>query len=149
MRRINSGIQIVLLTISAFMYSCNPENGKEELPEDRIKYRQYLVEGKRLYTEHCSNCHLENGTGLRRLYPPLKDSDWYKKEPENIACIIKNGQTGEVIVNGVVFNQPMPENPRLTNLEIAEIMTYVYREWGKKKYLFSHVEIDEFLENCQ
>jgi len=116
--------------------------------EDKIKYRQYMVEGKRLYLQHCSNCHQEEGTGLARLYPPLKGSDYLENNEKNVICAIKNGQSGELTVNGIVFNQPMPSNPRLTNLEIAEITTYIYSTWGGKKKLFTHVEIGMIMDEC-
>ena len=132
----------------AFFYQCGSGETAQMSREDKIKYKQYLVEGKRLYLQHCSNCHQEDGAGLARLYPPLKGSNYLENNEKKVICSIKNGQTGEITVNGIVFNQPMPPNPRLTNLEIAEISTYIYSNWGGKKKLFTHVEIGEILGNC-
>jgi mono/diheme cytochrome c family protein len=117
--------------------------------EDRIKYKQYLVEGKRLYLLHCSNCHQQDGSGLARLYPPLKNSDYLENHEEQVICSIKYGQSGELTINNMVFNQPMPSNPRLTHLEIAEITTYVYSTWGPKKKLFTHQEVGRILDECK
>ena len=139
---------IMLILCAGLFCQCGGEqqNGKEQ-----IKFKQYLVEGKRLYLKHCGNCHQENGEGLGRLYPPLSNSD-YLLDMENfgrIVCSVRYGQTGEVVVNGVVYNQPMPANPWLTDLEIAEIITYVYSTWGGTETLYAHQEIRQVLDSCK
>lgn len=139
---------ILLLYAVVFFYQCGSGDGNQLSRQEKIKFKQYLVEGKRLFLEHCSNCHQENGTGLARLYPPLKGSDYLENNETKVICSIKNGQSGEITVNGILFNQPMPSNPRLTNLEIAEITTYIYSTWGGKKKLFTHVEVGEILHGC-
>ena len=142
MRPLNKLLFFCLVFPSLLILKCKSPS-KEE-----IKFEQYYNEGKRLYTLHCSNCHMKSGTGLARLYPPLKDSDYLKENIKNVVCSIKYGQEGEIVVNGVTYNQPMPENPRLTNLEIAEISTYIYARWADRKEIFHHQEIDSILTNC-
>jgi mono/diheme cytochrome c family protein len=145
---------ILFIWLSVLFYQCgtgesNGESSQEESRQERIKRKQYLIEGKRLYLLHCSNCHQEDGSGLARLYPPLKESDYLKNNEKSVICSIKYGQSGEITVNGVIYNQPMPSNLRLTDLEIAEIGTYIYNTWGGKKKLFTHREIDQILGSCQ
>jgi cytochrome c551 len=94
------------------------------------KLSQYAVQGKSLYEQYCANCHQQNGTGLGRLYPPLKNSEYLKKDPATLADIIRNGIQGSILVNGNEYNQPMSGNPALTDLEIAEILTYINVSWG-------------------
>ncbi len=120
-----------IICLYLFFQGCTekkPENNAVTKLDQRtkIRYRQYMSEGKRLYTLHCSNCHQENGSGLVRLYPPLLNSDFMIDNPDEVICIMKNGQEGSITVNGVEFNHDMPENQLLTNLEIAEITTYIY-----------------------
>ena len=117
--------------------SCGTGSGEGKSYAAKIKYRQYFNNGRRIYLDNCSNCHQKDGTGLARLYPPIKDSDYFKENPERTVCIIRNGQTGEIVVNGMSFNQPMPANPELSNLEIAELTTYLYGMWGEVDSLFS------------
>ena len=94
------------------------------------KLSQYAVQGERLYERHCANCHQLNGTGLGRLYPALKNSEYLKKDPAELAGIIRNGMEGAIRVNGTEYDQPMAGNPTLTDLEIAEILTYINVSWG-------------------
>lgn len=94
------------------------------------KLSRYAVQGERLYERHCANCHQQNGMGLGRLYPPLKNSEYLKKDPAELAGIIRNGIDGSIRVNGNEYDQPMAGNPTLTDLEIAEILTYINVSWG-------------------
>src|SRR3954467_2763545 len=90
------------------------------------KFQQYFVEGEQLYQAHCSNCHQKDGKGLKLVYPPLAQSDYMEENPEKVLCLMKQGIQGQVRVNGKIFDQPMPGIPSLTELEIAEIATFIY-----------------------
>ncbi len=140
----------VLLLFTLFLISsCGPGSGDGKTYAERIKYRQYFNNGRRLYLNHCSNCHQRDGTGLARLYPPINGSVYFQSNPGRTVCIIRNGQIGEIVINGISFNQPMPANPDLSNLEIAELTTYLYGMWSDNDSLFTTNQVIEFLENCQ
>lgn len=94
------------------------------------KTMQYAVEGKILYNQNCANCHQPDGTGLARIIPPLAYSDYMKEDVGRTVRIIKHGLRGEIVVNGITYNQNMPGSPHLTNMEIAQITTYIYNVWG-------------------
>jgi mono/diheme cytochrome c family protein len=99
------------------------------LSEEKIKLEQYYIGGKEVYELNCANCHQKDGKGLKNLYPPVAGSD-YLKDKEKVIYILKNGLSGEILVNGKKYNQPMPANNQLTNLDIAEVVTYIYNEWN-------------------
>lgn len=107
-----------------------------------------MVNGARIYEANCANCHQSKGEGLARLYPPLAASDYLLENIPRAACIIKNGQSQEIIVNGISFNQMMPAMPSLTNLEIAEVITYVSNSWGNKGGFQSVKEVDKWVAAC-
>ena len=94
------------------------------------KFDQYFVHGEQHYLKNCSNCHQKNGTGLGLIYPPLKGSDYLLQNRNEVICLMRNGKSGELIVNGKSFNKEMPPMPLLSDLEIAEIATYIYNSWG-------------------
>lgn len=96
--------------------------------DEKVKLEQYYIGGKEIYEQNCANCHQKDGKGLQNLYPPIAGSD-YLKNKENVILLIKNGISGEIIVNGKKYNQPMPANNQLQNLDIAEVVTYIYNEW--------------------
>jgi cytochrome c len=142
-------LAVFFLFILFLLSSCGTGSGDGKTFAEKVKYRQYFNNGRRLYMKHCSNCHQKDGTGLARLYPPIKGSAYFQEDPGRTICIIRYGQVGEIFVNGTSFNQPMPANPDLSNLEIAELTTYLYGKWGERDSLFTPGQVIELLENCQ
>ena len=112
------------------------------------KFQQYFVEGEQIYLQRCSNCHQKDGKGLGLVYPPLAPSDFMDKNFEEVICLMKNGRQGEMTVNGNVYNQPMKGIPALTELEIAEIATYIYNSWGRERGLISVNDAGKILQIC-
>lgn len=112
------------------------------------KFQQYFAQGQVLYEKHCSNCHQKNGKGLGRLYPPLASSDFLSNNFEKSFCLMKYGIQGEIIVNGQGFNKAMPAIPSLTELEIAEIATYIGNSWGQEKGLIDVTQTSKILSGC-
>ncbi len=112
------------------------------------KFQQYFVEGEQLYNTHCSNCHQKNGKGLGLVYPPLAGSDYMDNNRDQVICLMKRGISGEIRVNDKSFNQTMPGVPSLTELEIAEIATFIYNSWGHQKGLVEMNTVARALQSC-
>jgi cytochrome c551 len=115
---------------------------------DQQKFAKYMIQGKILYTTHCSNCHQADGSGLGKLIPPLAGADYLLADANRAACIIKNGMSGEIEVNGTTYNQAMPALTELTNLEIGMLSTYVYNSWGHEKGLVTADSVAKALQTC-
>lgn len=103
---------------------------------------------EQLYQAKCASCHMDKGEGLKKLIPPLAGAD-YLARTEELACLIKNGIEGEMLVNGVSYNQPMPGNPELTDIQISNLINYIRNEWGNKYPYISPQEVKKQLENCK
>lgn len=114
---------------------------------EELKREQFYSEGYQLYTLHCANCHQADGSGLANLYPPIQGSSYLMRKAD-LVCIIKNGLAGEIHVNGKTFNRPMPANPKLPDLEIAEIVTYVNNTWGKDSTYTPTDSVTAVLTRC-
>jgi mono/diheme cytochrome c family protein len=67
---------------------------------------------------------------------------------EEVICIIKYGRSGPLVVNGVEFNMEMKGNPQLTDLEIAEIATYLSNSWSRERGLIDVKQVTEILARC-
>ena len=113
------------------------------------KFEQYYVQGEQLYIKNCSNCHQKNGSGLGLVYPPLNSSDYIDSHPKEVFCLMKYGVTGELIVNGKNFNKPMKGIVSLTELEIAEIATYLYNNWSRQRGIIEIGEVTSALKECE
>ena len=125
---------------------CSSNSGNADTSS--VKFKQYYVKGEELYLKHCSNCHQGTGTGLGLVYPPLHTSDYMEKNFESVLCLMKHGMKGEVIVNGKSFSQPMPGVSTLTNLEIAEIASYIYNTWDHQRGLIDVTEVSRVMDSC-
>ena len=140
---IYSAILLLTLVVAACVNKKTPDH-----PETSVKFDQYYVHGEQLYLKNCSNCHQKEGTGLGLLYPPIKNSDYLFENRNDVICLIRNGKSGELIVNGKSFNMAMPAMPSLTDLEIAEIATYIYKSWGNEQGLVDVSDVTAVLTKC-
>lgn len=138
----------VLACGSATEKSNETKDTKEMDSRTEIRMKQYMIQGKQLYLTYCANCHQQNGQGLARLYPPLAGADYLLEDLPRAACIIKNGKTDPITVNGVEYTQMMPGNPSLTPLEVAEILTYITNTWGNEAGMSSTRDVTRWLEDC-
>jgi cytochrome c551 len=122
-----------------FLFSCATKD---------TKFQQYYVQGEQLYIKNCSNCHQKNGKGLGLVYPPVDQSDYIDKNFEAVICLMKYGKSGEMMVNGKNFNQPMPGIPSLTDLETAEIATYIYNTWSRQRGIVDVKQAEKIIRDC-
>lgn len=98
--------------------------------------------GKEIYADFCIQCHGANGKGDNKNFPPLDGSDWLIKKRTQSIHAVKFGQTGEIIVNKIKFNNVMPPMG-LSNKEVADVMNYIMNSWSnkqRKKVTVSEVE---------
>jgi cytochrome c551 len=137
---------LYLVAVIILLFSCTSQSDNRQ--DYSPKFQQYYVQGGVLYQQYCSNCHQSNGKGLGRLYPPLDQSDFMDNNFEDVICIIKYGKQGSLLVNDIDYNMTMKSNPGLTDLEVAEISTYIYNTWSHKKGLVDVKEVTQVLSIC-
>ncbi len=139
---------LLLLFCLNHLAACN-QNGdrgfKKLSAADRMQHKQYVANGRVLYLRFCSNCHQKDGSGLGQLYPPLKDADYLKADVNRTVRIIRYGMEGEIMVNGIKYDQSMPSNPKFTPLDISEITAYIYKEFADTTVLLKPNDIERLL----
>jgi mono/diheme cytochrome c family protein len=106
-------------------------------------------EGQQLYAQQCASCHMDDGSGLRGLIPPLAGSDYLTRHRGELACLIRNGQQGEIEVNGVRYNRPMPGVPDLSEVHITNILNYIQTSFGNSNEPFTVQEVNSSLQTCR
>jgi mono/diheme cytochrome c family protein len=62
--------------------------------------------------------------------------------------MIRQGYEGEMVVNGITYNQPMIAHPQLSEVEIANVVNYINHAWGNDYGEVSINQIREWLEPC-
>lgn len=99
-------------------------------PPGAAKSKAEKIElGRRLFTSICAACHQPTGQGLPNVFPPLAGSDFLNADKNRAIKIVINGRQGEVVVNGMKFNNSMPQFP-LGDEDIANVLTFVYNSFG-------------------
>ena len=70
--------------------------------------KESIKRGNTVYSDFCVSCHLPNGNGVNKIYPPLANSDYL--EANRYASIkgLKFGLKVKIKVNGVEYNKYMP-----------------------------------------
>jgi nitrite reductase (NO-forming) len=111
-------ILTLIITVSSFKQAYN-------LPES-------IERGKDLYITYCQSCHMADGNGVAGAFPPLAKADYMKNPAKVLINVILKGQSGEVAVNSVNYNSPMPAQNYLTDEQIADILNYAKNRWGNK-----------------
>jgi len=131
---------LVNIIFVLFFISCSDQKD--------IKKQQNITTGMMLYRNNCANCHGKNGEGLNKAYPPLSNTDYILKNKNYLPCIIKNGLNEKITISNTTYDMPMPPIS-LTDIEIAQIITYISNEWGNNAEITNREEVIESLKNCQ
>jgi nitrite reductase (NO-forming) len=103
--------------------------------------------GKQIYQSTCSACHMMDGSGMANVFPPVKDSDWIKKNGKaGMIAAVSNGMNGEITVNGKKYNNIMPPQ-QLTDTQMAAVLTYVYKEINKSNETVTVEDVKKYKNN--
>ncbi len=88
-----------------------------------------IKRGKMVYSDMCITCHMANGEGVPRAFPPLADSDYLRNNQTESIKAVKYGMSGEIIVNGITYNGAMAPLG-LSDEEVADVINYINNSWG-------------------
>jgi mono/diheme cytochrome c family protein len=89
--------------------------------------------GAEIYSDGCASCHLDDGIGQSRLFPPLgKDAMLQQPDPTGLEHLILGGTHV-----GVSASRPSPLGMpsfawKLTDQEIADVSTFIRNSWGNQ-----------------
>ena len=106
------------------------------------------TQGERLYTYHCSNCHMSNGEGLQSLYPALTSNEFKDQFSDQFACIVRYGLADTIVVEGKTFDAPMQGIAELSAAEIANIYNYITSQWHPDLPPVSEQQVENRLSEC-
>ncbi|WP_189602718.1 copper-containing nitrite reductase [Salinimicrobium marinum] len=104
----------------------------EAVAEVHGSLAETMERGKTVYTQNCLACHQATGAGIPNAFPPLAKSDYLNDDVNRAISAVKYGLTGEIKVNGDIYNSAMPKQ-NISDQDIASVLTYVYNNWGNNK----------------
>lgn len=127
--------KIIILFIGALAFtSCNSgdkKNNRIAQNQEKSALEESIIRGNLVYNDMCIACHLPNGKGIPKVFPPLADSDYLKENQIKSIKAVKNGLSGEIIVNDITYNSIMSPLG-LSNQEVADVINYINNSWGNK-----------------
>jgi mono/diheme cytochrome c family protein len=89
--------------------------------------------GAAVYSDACASCHLENGVGQPRFFPPLgHNAVLQQSDPTGLEHLVLAGvRTGPTATRSSPLTMPSFAW-KLTDGEIADVSTYVRNSWGNR-----------------
>jgi mono/diheme cytochrome c family protein len=98
-------------------------------PDERLRFER----GRRQFGASCAGCHHRSGLGEVGGPPALVDSAFIQGSEERLVRIVLQGLEGPLRNDGKLYrNLNMPAILNLSSDEVAEVLTYVRREWGHR-----------------
>lgn len=97
--------------------------------------------GQSIYESYCASCHKEDGTGVTGTFPPLVGSARVSAERSALIRIVLEGLSGPVTVNGVKYDMDMPALNFLSDQQVADVVEYVRKTFGKRSEEISATEV--------
>ncbi|MDA7921191.1 cytochrome c [Verrucomicrobiales bacterium] len=89
----------------------------------------WAKDGKKVYG-NCIACHQASGLGIPGQFPPLVGSEWVDGGTTRLGAILLHGASGAFKVGGQTYNGLMPAWNTLPDEKIAQVISYVRREFG-------------------
>ena len=86
--------------------------------------------GKVVYEKECLTCHQADGSGVPNMHPPLGSGSWVGKDPKELIAIMMKGLSGKIEVSGEVYKNFMPSHAKLSDEEIADVLSYIRSSFG-------------------
>lgn len=109
--------------------------------------QESIKRGKEVYTDMCATCHLPNGKGVPKVYPPLANSDYLLKKREASIRAVKYGIRGKIVVNDVEYKGIM-SSLGLYDDEVADVMNYIMNSWGNNNLrMVTEEEVKQLKKN--
>ena len=83
-----------------------------------------LLSGAAVYNEACAACHQPGGVGLAGQFPPLIGNPNID-DATYVATVIRDGLSGEIDVNGEIYNGVMPAQSTLSDDDVTDVIAYI------------------------
>ena len=92
-----------------------------------------MARGAAIYSDACASCHLEQGRGQPRYFPPLGgDTVVQQSNPTGVVHMILAGtRTAPTLARPTPLSMPSFAW-KLTDQEVADVTTYIRNSWGNQ-----------------
>jgi mono/diheme cytochrome c family protein len=107
----------------------------------QTKLKASIERGKKVYTERCLTCHQIDGGGVQNMNPPLVKTKWVLGDKTQLIDIVLKGLTTGIIIDDIEYHNVMASHADLSDLQIADVLTYVRNSFGNKAKAVTEDEV--------
>ncbi|HSU76917.1 MAG TPA: c-type cytochrome [Burkholderiales bacterium] len=128
--------------IAGYLQSSASQRSPREAraPEERT-----MARGAALYADHCAECHGDNGEGALPAYPALAGNPSMNAAvaANGIKAVLNGGYAPATRANPRPYGMP-PFFGKLSDQEVAAVLTYVRASWGNAGAPLSAVDVERY-----
>lgn len=124
----------LLLFLTSFITFCNAQSAELKASMER---------GEELYVTNCQNCHMANGQGVGKVYPPLANSDYLMEDVTRSIDQVLHGTDDGTVIEGVKYSGEMTAFNMLSNQEIADVLNYIRNSWGNDGKMVTSEQVEK------
>jgi mono/diheme cytochrome c family protein len=99
--------------------------------------------GKVLYGRHCLSCHQADGYGVPNLQPAITEGAWVSGDPRALALFVLTGGFDSASRKEGENHNVMPSFSRLSDAEVAAILTFIRGKFGKGASAVNEADVAE------
>jgi mono/diheme cytochrome c family protein len=105
------------------------------------KMQASLDRGQKVYLVNCLSCHMADGHGVQNMNPPLIKTKWVLGDKTQLIQIVLSGMKEGVTIGDDEYHNVMAPHPELSDLQIADVLTYVRNSFGNKAKAVSEADV--------
>ncbi|MGE5478208.1 MAG: c-type cytochrome [Bacteroidales bacterium] len=137
-----------LLAMARYLKSLPPQGGKGYAPRSGdtiyadLRKGDFSRRGAVTYVEYCQSCHRADGNGAPGIFPALAGNSAVL--PDNSASLVRVVLAGgrmPVTADGPHRAFAMPGFARLSDSEVADVLTFIRTSWGNNAPAVSASEV--------
>ena len=103
-----------------------------QTPKKPAGSQSSATRGKKVYEQYCLTCHQVDGSGVPHLNPPLIKTSFVLGDKARLIQVILKGMQSSEPIDDEYYSNNMPPHNFLKDQEIADVLTYVRRNFGNK-----------------
>ena len=131
----------VLLVIIFSVWASNSKAQAKKPAPTRSSVTTSINNGKAVYATTCLPCHMADGGGVPRMNPPLIKTPFVLGDKTRLIGIVLNGFSEDIEINGERYSNIMPPQVQLTDVQVADVLTYVRNSFGNKASAVTVAEV--------
>ena len=105
-----------------------------------------MESGKEVYNRTCLACHQTDGQGVPGTFPPLVKTKKVLGSKDTLITLLLKGMSGQVKVKGEMYSGTMPPQDYLSDEELANVLTYVRKNFGNSASAINKEEVKSIRE---